>query len=96
MAVQPSVECALSAVNPSVSEINYDIVSPRLTRAQANGIGRDNKNKTFGIVDFSDNSDDEDYRGDVYDDDYSDGKESLSKYSVPSARGKGAGRKPNT
>ena len=36
---------ALSAVNPSVSEINYDIVSPRLTCAQANGIGRDNYNK---------------------------------------------------
>ena len=51
---------------------------------------------TTSIVDFSDDSDDDDYRGDVYDDDYSDGKESLSKYRVPSARGKGAGRKPNT
>ena len=43
---------------------------------------------------YDSDSDDEDYRGDVYDDDYSDGEESLAKYRVPSARGNGAGRKP--
>jgi hypothetical protein len=32
--------------------------------------------------------------GDVNDDDYSDGEESLAKYFVPSARGKDAGCKP--
>ena len=41
-----------------------------------------------------DDSDDEDYRGYVYDDDYSDGEDSLAKYCVPSAWGKGAGRNP--
>ena len=40
---------------------------------------------------YNSDSDDEDYRGDVYDDDYSDdGKKSLAKYCVPSAWGKGA------
>ena len=38
---------------------------------------------------------DPDYNGELYDDDYSDGEESMEKYCVPSARGKGAGRKPN-
>ena len=45
----------------------------------------------------SDDSADEDYRGDIYEDDYSDGEEDLLlKYRVPSARGRGAGRKPKT
>jgi hypothetical protein len=46
----------------------------------------------------SDDSGDEDYRGDIYEDEYSDGEDSndlLLQYRVPSARGKGAGRKPN-
>jgi len=91
---------ALSAVNPSVSEINYDVVSPGAARAQAkNVIGDDNVwdktvDKGINLAYDSDDSDDEDYRGDVYDDDYSDGEDSLAKYHVPSARGKGAGRKP--
>ncbi len=57
---------ALSAVNSSVCKINYDIVSPGgAACAQANGIG-----ETVGTgMDFKD--DDEDYRGDVYEDDYS-------------------------
>ena len=47
--------------------------------------------------DKSDDSADEDYRGDIYEDDYSDGEEDLLlKYRVPSARGRGAGRKPKT
>ena len=91
---------ALSAVNPSVSEINYDVVSPGAARAQAkNVIGDGNVwdktvDKGINLVYDSDDSDDEDYRGDVYDDDYSDGEDLLAKYRVPSARGKGAGRKP--
>ena len=93
---------ALSAVNPSVSDINYDVVSPqypRAARAQAkNAIGDNNfweKTVDKGIdLAYDSDSDDEDYRGDVYDDDYSDGEESLAKYRVPSARGNGAGRKP--
>jgi hypothetical protein len=88
---------ALSAVNPSLSEINYDVASPGAACAQANAIG-DNilKDKTMGKkdMDLAYNSNNEDYRGGVYDDDYSDGKESLTKYHVPSAWGKGAGRKP--
>lgn len=82
---------ALSAVNPSVSEINYDVVSPGAARAQAKNVIGD---KGINLAYDSDDSDDEDYRGDVYDDDYSDGEDSLAKYRVPSARGKGAGRKP--
>ena len=82
---------ALSAVNPSVSEINYDVVSPGAARAQAKNVIGD---KGINLAYDSDDSDDEDYRGDVYDDDYSDGEESLAKYRVPSARGNGAGRKP--
>jgi hypothetical protein len=72
------VDPALSAVNPSVNEINYGDLSPaRATRSQAkNAIGDNN----FGdnVVDsidvaYDSDSDDEDYRGDVYADDYSDG-----------------------
>jgi len=78
-------------VNPSVSEINYDVVSPGAARAQAKNVIGD---KGINLAYDSDDSDDEDYRGDVYDDDYSDGEDSLAKYCVPSARGKGGGRKP--
>ena len=91
---------ALSAVNPSVSEINYDVVSPGAARAQAKNVIGDNNfwdktvDKGIDLAYDSDDSDDEDYRGDIYDDDYSDGEDSLAKYRVPSARGKGAGRKP--
>jgi len=91
---------ALSTVNPSVNEINYDIVSPGAARAQAKNVIGDNNfwdktvDKGIDLAYDSDDSDDEDYRGDVYDDDYSDGEDSLAKYRVPSARGKGAGRKP--
>ena len=85
---------ALSAVNPSVSDINYDVVSPqypRAARAQANNAIGDNnfweKTVDKGIdLAYDSDSDDEDYRGDVYDDDYSDGEESLAKYRVPLAR----------
>ncbi len=90
---------ALSAVNPSLSEINYDVASPGAARAQANAIG-DNilLDKMVGKkgMDLAYNSNNDDYRGDVYDDDYSNGEESLAKYCVPLARGKGAGRKPKT
>jgi hypothetical protein len=91
---------ALSAVNPSVSEINYGVLSPaRATRSQAkNDIGDNNicDNAVDEGIDlaYDSDSDDEDYRGDVYEDDYSDGEESLGQYRVPSARGRGAGRKP--
>jgi hypothetical protein len=94
------VDPALSAVNPSVSEINYGVLSPaRATRSQAkNGIGDNNicDNAVDEGIDlaYDSDSDDEDYRGDVYEDDYSDGEESLGQYRVPSARGRGAGRKP--
>ena len=88
---------ALSAVNPSLSEINYDIASPGAARAQANAIG-DNilLDKTVGKkgINLAYNSNNDDYRGGVYEDDYSDGKESLAKYCVPSTQGKCAGRKP--
>ena len=83
-------------MNPSLSEINYDVASPGAALAQANAIG-DNilLDKTVGTKGIDlDNSNNDNYRGDVYDDDYSDGEESLAKYPVPSARGKGAGRKP--
>ncbi len=80
---------ALLAVNPSLSEINYDIASPGAARAQANAIG-DNilLDKTVGkkYMELAYNSNNEDYRGDVYDDDYSNGEESLAKYRVPSVR----------
>jgi hypothetical protein len=87
---------ALSAVNPSLSEINYDVASPGAARAEANAIG-DNiffDKKVGKGMNLAYNSNNEDYRGDVYDDDYSDGEESLAKYRVPSAQGKGAGHKP--
>ena len=45
-------------------------------------------------LEYDSDSKDGDYRGDVYDDDFSDGEESLGQYRVPSARGNGAGRKP--
>jgi hypothetical protein len=64
---------ALAAVNPSVSEINYDFVSHGAARAQANNAIGDNIfwDKTVGKgMDLAYNSDDEDYRGDVYDNDY--------------------------
>ncbi len=81
---------ALSDVNPSVSEINYDVVSPGAARAQDNAIEDDNVvGKGMDVAYNSDDSDDEDYRGDVYDDDYSDGEDLLAKYRVSSARGKG-------
>ena len=126
---------ALSTVNPSVTEINYDVLSPaRSTRSQAkkatdvhdpalstvnasvteitsparatrsrakkaigdkvrdNGTDLEVENGTD--LEYDSDSKDEDYRGDVYDDDFSDGKESLGQYRVPSARGNGAGRKP--
>ena len=130
---------ALSTVNPSVTEINYDVSPARATRSQAKkatdvhdpdlftvnasvteitsparatqsrakkAIGDDNfwdkvgDNGTDLVVDhgtdleYDSDSKDEDYRGDVYDDDFSDGEESLGQYRVPSARGNGAGRKP--
>ncbi len=58
---------------------------------------------TFNDDEYEDESSDEvdddvldpDYKGDLYEDDYSDGEESMKKYRVPSAQGKGAGRKPN-
>ncbi len=88
---------ALSAVNPSLNEINYDVASPGAALAQANAIG-DNilMDKTMGKkgMDLAYNSNNDDYRGGVYDDDYSNGEESLGKYLFPLARGKGAGRKP--
>ena len=94
------VDPALSAVNPSVSEINYGILSPaRATRSRAKSAIGDN-NICDNAVDegidlaYDSDSDDEDYRGDVYEDDYSAGDESLGQYRVPSARGRGAGRKP--
>jgi hypothetical protein len=97
---------ALTAVNPSVSEINYDVPSPRSSPRRgpaAKDAIKDNSNE-FCIageeVDDayeSDDSDDEDYRGDIYEDDYSNGEEDLLlTYRVPSARGKGAGRKATT
>ena len=68
---------ALSAVNPSVNEINYDVLSPaRATHSQAkNAIGDNNfwdkvVDKGMDLPYVSD-SNDEDYRGDVYDDDFS-------------------------
>jgi len=67
---------ALSAVNPSVSEINYDVVSPGAAIAQAKNVIGDNNfwdktvDKGIDLAYDSDDSDDEDYRGDVYDDDY--------------------------
>jgi len=76
---------ALSAVNPSVSEINYDFVSPGAARAQAKNAIEDNNfwdktvDKGIDLAYNSDNSDDEDYRGGVYDDDYSDGEDFLAK-----------------
>jgi hypothetical protein len=83
-------------VNPSLSEINYDVASPGAALAQANAIGGNIPlDKTVGTkgIDLY-NSNNDKYRGDVYDDDYSNGEESLAKYRVPLARGKGAGRKP--
>jgi hypothetical protein len=83
-----------------VSEINYDVVSPDgAARGQAkNAIGDNNfwdKTVDKGMdLAYDSDSDVEDYRGDVYDDEYSDGEESLGKYRVPSARGNGAGCKP--
>ena len=38
-------------------------------------------------LEYDSDSDNEDYRGDVYDDDFGDGEESLGQYHVPSARG---------
>ncbi len=71
------VDPALSAVNPSVSEINYGILSPaRATRSQAKSEIGDN-NICDNAVDegidlaYDSDSDDEDYRGDVYEDNYS-------------------------
>ena len=70
------VDPALSAVNPSVSEINYGILSPaRATCSQAKSAIGDN-NICDNAVDegidlaYDSDSDDEDYRGDVYEDDY--------------------------
>ena len=70
------VDPALSAVNPSVSEINYGILSPaRATRSRAKSAIGDN-NICDNAVDegidlaYDSDSDDEDYRGDVYEDDY--------------------------
>ncbi len=62
-----------------------------------------NINSTFDDDEYKDELSDEvdddvldpDYKGDLYEDDYSDGEESMKKYCVPSARGKGAGHKPN-
>ncbi len=88
---------ALSAVNPSLSEINYDVASSGAALAQANAIGDNillDKTVCKKSMDLAYNSNNDDYRGDVYDYDYSNGKESLGKYYVPSVRGKGAGRKP--
>ena len=72
-------------MNPSVSEINYDVVSPGAARAQAKNVIGDNNfwdktvDKGINLAYNSDNSDDEDYRGGVYDDEYSDGEDSLAK-----------------
>ena len=83
-------------VNPSLSEINCDVASPGAALAQANAIGHNILlDKTVGTKGIElNNSNNDNYRGDVYDDDYSNGEESLGKYRVPSARGKGSGRKP--
>jgi hypothetical protein len=87
-------------VNPSVNEINYDVLSPaKATRSQAKkAIGDNNfwdKAVDEGMdLSYDSDSDNEDYRGDVYDDDFSDGEESLGQYRVPLVRGNGAGRKP--
>ena len=125
---------ALSTVNPSVTEINYDVSPARATRSQAkkatdvhdpdlftvnasvteitsparatrsrakkaigdevrdNGTDLEAENGTD--LEYDSDSKDEDYRGDVYDDDFSDGEESIGQYRVPSARGNGAGHKP--
>ena len=96
---------ALTAVDPSVSEINYDVPSPCRSSPRrvepAKDAITDNSNEC-GIgeevddADESEDSGDEDYRGDIYDDEYSDGDDDLLlQYRVPSACGKGAGRKPN-
>ncbi len=63
---------ALSPVNPSLSEINYDVASPGAALAQVNAIG-DNilLDKTVGKtgMDLAYNSNNDDYRVDVYDND---------------------------
>ena len=95
---------ALTAVDPSVSaEINYDVPSPRRSPRRGQPANDKDNSNDLGIDDKvddeyeSDDSADEDYRGDIYEDDYSDGEEDLLlKYRVPSARGRGAGRKPKT
>jgi hypothetical protein len=81
--------------------LNYGVLSPaRATRSQAkNAIGDNNfcdnaVDKGIDLAYDSDSDDNEDYRGDVYANDYSDGEESLGQYRVPLARGRGAGRKP--
>ena len=90
---------ALSTVNASVTEIT----SPaRATQSRAkkaigdevrdNGTDLEVENGTD--LDYDSDSKDGDYRGDIYEDDYSDDEESLGQYRVPSARGNGAGRKP--
>ena len=96
---------AATAVDPLVSGINADVISPRRSSRRVE-VAKDaftNNTNECGVgedvddADESDDSRDEDYRGEIYDDDYSDDGDDneLFQYRVPSARGKGAGRKAN-
>jgi hypothetical protein len=92
-------------------EIDSDpCLSPYRTRAtRATNVAKQDDpsesdiHSTFDDDEYKDESSDEvndyvldlDYKGDLYEDYHSDGEESMKKYCVPSARGKGAGRKPN-
>ena len=81
----PSRTCATGATNVATDVNEPEYPSDSEIRS------------TFEDDEYEDDSNDEvdddvldpDYNGDLYEDDYSDDEESMHKYRVPSARGKG-------